>query len=285
MFLWFERPEPYRAHARALQPFQVLSERHVASKETFEGLCIPCGDVQLFKVAAGPTYASNPNLREGLVCPRGLSNRNRLLAAACLEMSPGRPAILERFSPLYASLQQRFPELQGSEFLGPDVPPGASRVVNGTRVRHESIVRLSYPDGSLDLLVHSDVLEHVPEPSRALSEAARVLAPGGTMLMTVPFFASRDENFRRAILRDDGVVEHLAEPEIHGDPLNPQGALAYHHFGWQLLDQLREAGFRRAEVGLWYDVFCGFVSDNHPDLTYGNMLPIVIRASKEPRGQ
>ncbi len=280
MFLWFEEPAPYRAHARMLQPFQVLSERQLASKETFEGLCIPCRAIQRFKVAAGPTYGSHPNLREGLVCPRGLSNRNRLLAAACLELTPKRPAILERFGPLYALLKERFPELQGSEFLGADVPPDEMRTVHGIQVRHESLERLGYPDACIDLLIHSDVLEHVPEPERALAESHRVLAPGGTMLLTVPFFASRDENFRRAIRREDGTVQHLVEPEMHGDPLNPEGVLAYHHFGWQLLDQMRNAGFRRAEVGLWYDVFCGFVSDNHPDLTYGNMLPIVIRASK-----
>src|SRR5262249_11922019 len=145
-------------------------------------------------------------------------------------------------------LRERFPELEGSEFLGPDLPPGELREVRGTQVRHESLERLSYPDAHFDLLIHSDVLEHVPEPTLALAEAHRVLAPGGTMLMTVPFFASRDENFRRAIRREDGTVQHLVEPEMHGDPLNPEGVLAYHHFGWQLLDEIRMAGFRRAEV-------------------------------------
>ena len=62
--------------------------------------------------------------------------------------------------------------------------------------------------------------------------------------------------------------------------MSPSGALAYHHFGWELLEDIRKAGFATAEVGLWYDVFAGFVSDNHPDLGYGNMLPIIIRATK-----
>ena len=128
--------------------------------------------------------------------------------------------------------------------------------------------------------MHSDVLEHVPEPAHALAEAFRVLDHGGTMLMTCPFFASRDENFRRAILHADGRIEHLVEPEIHGDPMNPYGALAYHHFGWQLLEEIRKAGFATAEVG------SGTTSSaaSSPTITrilgYGNMLPIIIRATK-----
>ena len=280
MFVWFQDARSYEAEVESLRPLQLAAERALEQRDTVEGYCVPCGAVQVLRVDGGPRYGTRINLREGLICPRGLSNRNRLLAAACLQLTPTRPAILERFGPLYAVLREHFPELQGSEFLGPEVPPGEMREVRGTQVRHESLERLSYPDASFDLLIHSDVLEHVPEPALALAEAHRTLAPGGTMLMTVPFFASRDENFRRAIRREDGTVQHLVEPEMHGDPLNPEGVLAYHHFGWQLLDAIRMAGFRRAEVGVWYDVFCGFVSDNHPDLSYGNMLPIVIRASR-----
>ena len=45
-------------------------------------------------------------------------------------------------------------------------------------------------------------------------------------------------------MRDDGTIEHLHPPEYHGDPLDPGGCLCFHHFGWDLLDLLRDAGFR-----------------------------------------
>ena len=32
------------------------------------------------------------------------------------------------------------------------------------------------------------------------------------------------------------------EPEYHGDPISG-GVLCFHHFGWALLDDVREAGF------------------------------------------
>lgn len=44
-------------------------------------------------------------------------------------------------------------------------------------------------DGSVDLVLCSEVLEHVLEPCLFLSEAARCLQPGGKLLLTVPFAA------------------------------------------------------------------------------------------------
>jgi SAM-dependent methyltransferase len=43
--------------------------------------------------------------------------------------------------------------------------------------------------GSVDVVLSTETLEHVLEPSRFLAEARRCLRPGGTILMTVPFSA------------------------------------------------------------------------------------------------
>jgi SAM-dependent methyltransferase len=44
-----------------------------------------------------------------------------------------------------------------------------------------------FPDASFDSLITSEVLEHVFNPDRFVSEMARVLRPGGVLLLTVPF--------------------------------------------------------------------------------------------------
>ena len=46
---------------------------------------------------------------------------------------------------------------------------------------------LPFRDASFATVLLLDVLEHVPDPESALAEVARVLAPGGRLLLTVPF--------------------------------------------------------------------------------------------------
>ncbi|MFD6391109.1 class I SAM-dependent methyltransferase [Nocardia sp. NPDC055029] len=45
---------------------------------------------------------------------------------------------------------------------------------------------LPYGDGEFDVVIASEILEHVPEDDRAVAELARVLKPGGTLAVTVP---------------------------------------------------------------------------------------------------
>jgi SAM-dependent methyltransferase len=68
---------------------------------------------------------------------------------------------------------------------------------------------IPFPDASFDHVLCTEVLEHVEEPSALISEMLRVLRPGGTIMVTVPFSArvhhapydfQRFTRFRLAIL-------------------------------------------------------------------------------------
>lgn len=50
---------------------------------------------------------------------------------------------------------------------------------------------LPYDDCSFDLIIHSDVLQNMPDPAYALSQCYRVLAPSGRCVFTVPLDLSR----------------------------------------------------------------------------------------------
>lgn len=49
------------------------------------------------------------------------------------------------------------------------------------------LTRLPFASGCFDAVIHISTLEHVREPACVLRELARALAPGGTLLVIVPF--------------------------------------------------------------------------------------------------
>jgi SAM-dependent methyltransferase len=49
------------------------------------------------------------------------------------------------------------------------------------------ITSIPEPDGSFDAVMCIEVLEHLPQPVNALAELARLLRPGGTLILTAPF--------------------------------------------------------------------------------------------------
>ena len=48
------------------------------------------------------------------------------------------------------------------------------------------VTALKFKDNSFDIIVSSDVIEHTPDPAKAISEMARVLKKGGVLALTVP---------------------------------------------------------------------------------------------------
>jgi SAM-dependent methyltransferase len=61
------------------------------------------------------------------------------------------------------------------------------RSVSAARLLQGDVRSLPIRDGSLDLTVVSEVIEHLPDYRPALSEITRVLRPGGTCVLSVPY--------------------------------------------------------------------------------------------------
>lgn len=253
----FRMDERFVGHAR-LEDWQAVSGSTqtgvgLIASATLQGRCQVCDAIVRFTVAP----PGNASTREGLNCSAcGCNARQRAAAALLLDAvdTKSHPCVYatEQASPLHVALRRRLRGLRGSEFMA-----SLSRRLRLSQwlwrqgvlewVHREDVTALSFGDACFDAAVTLDVLEHVPDFAAALRELARVLRPGGTLVLTVPFYADRTGSRVLATVRPDGGIEHLQPPEYHGDPLG-SGVLCFHHFGWDLLDAMRAAGFAAAEA-------------------------------------
>lgn len=198
------------------------------------------------------------NWRESLICPETqLSNRLRrsydvFLQEAC-PYNDDDIYITEQVTSFYKFLATRYPNLQGSEYLADKCAFGDK--IDG--VRNETMSDLSFADNSFDHVLSFECLEHIPNFIEPLQETYRVLRKGGKFIFTVPFLNNVYPNLIRATINETGDIEHILPPEYHGDPLDDEGILCFTHFGWELLDILREdIGFSDAYAVLaWSSAF------------------------------
>jgi SAM-dependent methyltransferase len=100
---------------------------------------------------------------------------------------------------------------------------------------HELPAELS---GRFDFVLCTEVLEHVADPARVLRELARVLRPGGQILLTVPFVSGlHEEPYDYWRFTSYALADLLARTGFSGESIAPLA-------GWysNLAHQLRFGG-------------------------------------------
>lgn len=160
-------------------------------------------------------------------CGRNL--RMRLVAsvaeAAIEQADVYEPAGFGVFS---AQTRRRARSYVDSEYLD-GARPG--QLIRGRR--HEDLMGLTFPDETFDVVITSEVFEHVADPWRAFAEIRRVLRAGGRHIFSVPLVPGALTASRRG-----------APPVYHADPLRRQGSVVHTDFGDDLPELLAPLGFR-----------------------------------------
>lgn len=77
-------------------------------------------------------------------------------------------------------------EAEGVDFSELALEFGRKRGLTGLTLADAQA--LPFSDGSFQAVVSLDTLEHVPDDAKALSEMARILSPGGIVILNVPAF-------------------------------------------------------------------------------------------------
>jgi SAM-dependent methyltransferase len=231
------------------------------------GTCVVCGESVWFFARPGT------GLRETLVCSscdttsryrsvaRGILRAIKDVAgvdAACIadlpDAAPTQVSILDTQVPFSFPAVSGYPipdlldrrawiDVSCSQFK-PDLPWGAEL---GSCTTNQTLEALTFPDDSFDVVVTSDVLEHVRLDDPALQEIARVLRPGGCFVFTVPHTRGQRETIVKVIVHDPDrpeLDEIIGEPEYHGsgDPDEAGGVLSYRVYGTALDERLASLG-------------------------------------------
>jgi SAM-dependent methyltransferase len=118
--------------------------------------------------------------------------------------------------------------------------------LNGELISNQNLQGLTFESGKFDIVITSDVMEHVRLPSKAHAEISRVTKKNGFYVFTVPHFRHSYETYFLIKVHDEedsSKDENLVEPVYHGDPNSGDAAVVYQVFGLEIDDELKALSF------------------------------------------
>jgi SAM-dependent methyltransferase len=133
------------------------------------------GPVRVIGDVPYPNRESTLSLLPGAVVGRWLASRSADIGGTFLDLGAGN----QPFRPWYEGKAERIIAADAAPLPGLDVISFAAP--------------LPFREGTFDSILCTSVLEHVDNAERTISEIARVLSPGGRLLITVPFLYPEHE--------------------------------------------------------------------------------------------
>ena len=247
-------PRPHLAGLSAMPQSYKKVETKSLSKHSYNGTCTVCGHSQKFEKA-------NRSLREGDRCDNcraslryqgqaealvklyGLSHSSSLVEL-CQEdnfqkLNVYEPGITGSFRKLF----QEHLKYYTTSFYWDHVPSGEYH----NNVQCQDLENLTYPDNKFDLIITSDIFEHIRHPWTAFKEVYRVLKPGGYHVFSIPVQVPLPKQtiYRVDVSGSEDI--HLLEPRYHGDGQG-NSCIVYTDFGADIVDSLKDIGY---DVELW----------------------------------
>ncbi|CAA6805118.1 MAG: Unknown protein [uncultured Thiotrichaceae bacterium] len=212
------------------------------------GDCAVCGYHGVFE-------KNHTSLREGYQCPECKSSlRYRGQAEALLEFyglegakTVKALATQKAFSHLkiyepgligpFRSLFTGFPHYQNS-FYWDDIGLGESK----DGIVCQSLEALTFADDSFDLIISSDILEHVRKPWQGFAEIYRVLQKGGMHIFSIPVQEPMPALSKARVDTSGDDDVYVEEPHYHGNGIGGR-SLVYTDFGKDIVVNLEKMGY------------------------------------------
>ncbi|WGZ93712.1 MAG: class I SAM-dependent methyltransferase [Candidatus Thiothrix putei] len=174
------------------------------------------------------------NRQQGFHCRQCNNNLRAMSLSACILKELGFKGTLNQFCESMSDIKILEINAAGNltQFLG-KLP--LHRLIEYPQFDMQN---LDIESESIDLVVHSDTLEHVPNPERALSECRRVLRYNGKCIFTVPIIVNRLSRSRAGLA-----------PSYHGQSgILADDQLVFTEFGADVWQTVLRAGFNSCEI-------------------------------------
>jgi SAM-dependent methyltransferase len=217
-----------------IRPYMIGEKKHL--------ICCVCGGTEFSAnsviwndLAAewelSPEERAYVDRQQGTLCNNcGMSLRSITLAGLMIEMA-GTNLLFKDFiiSPAASTLSVL--EINEAGTLGPLMRQMPGHVF--AQYPDVDICQMPYQDESFDMVVHSDTLEHIAQPTRALAECRRVLKKGGSLCYTVPTIVGRLTRDRAGLPKS-----------FHGQPgTKAEDYVVHTEFGADMWTYVITAGF------------------------------------------
>jgi len=167
---------------------------------------------------------------EHILCPHCLSTARERLIRALMDtiLAVDNKKILH-LSPeehIYTFIRAR------AHVVAADYIPGFYKNI-AQSVQYADATHLAFNDNAFDMVLANHIMEHIPDDRTAMREIRRVLKPGGTAVLQVPFSTSIP-----ATLEDI----HISDPQKQSALFGQKDHVRIYQLN-DYLQRLREAGF------------------------------------------
>ena len=199
------------------------------------------------------------NVRENVLAPGTLSLERHRLFWLYLTQDTSfftKPQKVLHFAPEQAFLK-RFRKLDNLDYTTTDLNSPIADI-------KADICSLPFENNTYSFIICNHVLEHIPDDTKAMQEIYRVLAPGGTAILQVPYDANRIQTFE-----DNSITDPKERAKIFGQ---------YDHvrvYGMDYFDTLRSVGFKVEAVN--YTETISDTKINEFRLAKGELLPVCTK--------
>jgi len=143
--------------------------------------------------------------QQGLSCDGCSNNLRSMVLAKAILSHLGSKDLLKSAARRFKYRNVRILEINQAGSLSPFL----SKFKGHTLINYPEgdMMNMGYVEGTWDLVVHSETLEHVSDPLKGLKETCRILRKGGACIFTIPIITGRMTRSR------EGLKE-----SFHGDP-------------------------------------------------------------------